>query len=73
MTVTEAQIYKLLSDPTPRQFSQLGFSLLVTRMKGLYKSDPTPTTLTKCTDEINAFLKKFGAIMHADISILSKL
>jgi len=71
--ITEAQVRILLSDGVPRKFTQLGFSLLITRLKGLYKADPSPDALERCTQEINAFLQKFEVIMQQDITILAKL
>ena len=53
-------------------FEQLGFSMLLTRLKKLYIQDTSPSTLEKCSVEINAFLEKFKSIMIADIENISK-
>jgi len=54
-------------------FSQLSLSLMMFRLKRMYEQNPTGATLTKCTEEINAFLDKYSKIMTADYSILSRL
>ncbi|MCL2498419.1 MAG: hypothetical protein FWF06_07390 [Symbiobacteriaceae bacterium] len=71
--VTEEQVKKLLSDNVPRKFKQLGFSLMITRLKGLYKNNPSPVTLQRSTQEINNFLKKFAAIMQDDTDTIAQL
>jgi len=73
MRLTEAQVKSLLTDNVPRQFNQLGLSLLITRLKGLYRADSSAASLQRCTNEINAFLQKFEAIMQHDIGVLGKL
>jgi len=71
MKITPAQTQKILTGDHP--FSQLGFSMLVTRLKGIYAKDPSQATLQKCLDEMNAFLQKYGAIMAADYAIISEI
>ena len=53
-------------------FEQLGFSMLLARLKKLYLQDGTNSSLQQCADEINAFLDKFMAIMGADFENISK-
>ena len=72
MSVTSNQVKNLLTGGN-QHFSQLGFGLMVTRLKGVYKANPSPATLQSCTQEINAFLTKFGMIMKDDAAILSRL
>lgn len=71
MNISFQQAKKLLSGN--HTFTQLGFSMMLTRLKGLYMKDPSQATLEKCTDEINAFLTKFSTIMKSDYEIISKL
>lgn len=71
MNVTSAQVQKILSGSYT--FSQLGFSMLSTRLKGLYAKDPSYETLKECTGEINTFLQKYENTMAADLTIISKL
>jgi len=71
MNITLVQTQKILLGGYT--FSQLGFSLLITRLKGIYAKNPSQVVLQKCTDEINAFLQKYGAIMAKDFSIISNL
>lgn len=71
MNVTSAQAQKILTGN--HTFSQLGFSMLLTRLKGVYSKNPSPVTLKTCVDEMNAFLQKFGTIMVKDFEIISRL
>ena len=71
MNLTSAQAQKLLSGS--HTFTQLGFSMLITRLKGIYAKDSSPTSLQKCTGEINEFIKKYSVIMSADFTVISKL
>ena len=71
MNVTSEQILKILTNDYT--FSQLGFSMLITRLKKTYSKDQSPKTLTTCTEEINVFLEKYAPSMAADFAIISKL
>lgn len=69
MKASQQQVEKLLQGN--HTFSQLGFSMLLTRLKGLYAKDPSG--IGKYTSEINVFLEKFNSIMANDYAIISKL
>ena len=71
MSITPPQTKKLLLED--RSFSQLGFSMLLTRLKGLYAQDPSEESLHNSMIEINMFLGKFKGIMKNDCEIISKL
>lgn len=71
MNITAEQAKKILLGDY--LFSQLGFSLLVTRLKGVYASNQDPETLASCVSEINTFLNKYKSIMANDYSIISNL
>ena len=71
LIITKTQAEKLLSGDYT--FSQLGFSMLITRLKGNYAKDSSQGSLQKCVDEINFFLSKYSAIITSDISIIAKL
>lgn len=71
MNITAEQLELVLNGDY--SFSQLGFSMLVTRVKGMYYEDPTPSTLESCTREINAFLGRYSNVMQSDCAILSKI
>lgn len=71
MNLTSTQAKKVLAGS--QTFSQLGFSMLITRLKGVYAKDPSPAVLENCTSEMNAFLKKFEAIMAKDFAVIAKL
>ncbi|MCL2125980.1 MAG: hypothetical protein FWH33_08350 [Oscillospiraceae bacterium] len=71
MNVTLAQAEKILKGN--HTFSQLGFSLLITRLKGIYSKDSSHDTVQTCMSEINMFLDKYSAIMSSDFTIISKL
>lgn len=71
MNITPQQTEKLLKGN--QSFSQLGFSMLLTRLKIMYASNPSQATLLTCTNEINTFLVKFKSIMGNDYSVIAKL
>jgi len=54
-------------------FSQLGLSMMMSRLKRMYDQKPTSETLQKCTDEINIFMEKHKRIMTMDYAVISKL
>jgi len=55
------------------RFSMLGFSMLITRLKGLYAESPTQDVLETSMNEINAFIEKFENIMKNDCEFLEKI
>ena len=71
MQVTTNQAKKVMDGDYT--FSQLGFSLLLARLKFLYEKETTAASLKKCTDEINNFLEKYQMIMANDYAVISKL
>jgi len=71
MKVTPDQAKKVLS--SNQKYSQLGFSMMLTRLKTRYSNDSSPATLATCTAEINTFLTKFSAIMGPDYAIMTNL
>lgn len=64
MKITPLQMEKVLT--TSNSFSQLGFNMLITRLSGLYKKDPSQQALRQYTDEVNKFLEKYQIIMQKD-------
>ena len=71
MNITSAQMQKALTGDY--SFSQLGFSMMITRFKKHYEKDPSNETLQKCTDEANVFIQKYQTIMAQDYELISKL
>ena len=71
MTITTAQVEKLLTGN--HRFSHVAFSIMLTRLKKIYNADPSPNSLKKCTDEINAFVKIFSSILGTELAVISKL
>ena len=69
MNISTQEAEKLLKGR--QTFSQVGFSMLLERMKKLYSQEPTEAMLQRVTDEINAFLSKFKAIMTTDYEHIS--
>jgi len=69
MKITPQQTEKLLKGDY--KFSQLGLSMLVTRLKAVYSRNES--ALNDATNEINAFLNKFNSIMENDYTSISKL
>ncbi|MCL1884404.1 MAG: hypothetical protein FWF81_11735 [Defluviitaleaceae bacterium] len=71
MQVTSQQAERILKGN--QSFSQLGFSMLITRLKRTYTQNPSNSTLLNCTAEINNFLNKFTSIMSADYALATKM
>lgn len=57
----------------PQKTAFIRFSLLITRLKGVYPKAPTHTILQPCTQEISTILAKFQAIMKQDYATISKI
>ncbi|MDR2693124.1 MAG: hypothetical protein LBB74_02790 [Chitinispirillales bacterium] len=47
--------------------------MLITRLKGVYANDSSPTSLERCTGEMNVFVNKFKSVMGNDYTLLQKL
>ena len=71
MKVTHAQVKKVLTGNYT--FTQLGFSMMLTRLKSVYQKNQTQSTLQLCVDEINVFLEKFSMIMANDYDLFIKI
>jgi hypothetical protein len=71
VNISPKQVRRLLLEE--HSFSQLGFSMMLTRLKGIYASDPSHEVLEDAAEEINAFLGKFKGIMKNDLAIISEL
>ena len=71
MNITDRQAEKLLTGNTP--ISQLGFSLLVTRLRTAYAKDRSPASLQHCVEAINAYVSRFSAVLDEDRSKISRL
>ena len=71
MNVTTKQVERLLVEDY--NFSQLGFSMMLTRLKGVYAGDPSQEILETAAKEINTFLGKFKGIMKNDLAIISEI
>ena len=69
--ITSEQAQKLLKGN--QTFSMLGFSMLLTRLKGNYLLRENEENLQACTDEINVFLGKFHRVMGNDYATIMKL
>jgi CheY-like chemotaxis protein len=73
VTVTVEQTERLLHLSAHLKFSQIGFSMMLMRMKTLYAKYPTKETLQTFAEEITAFIEKSKIVMAADYEIISKL
>ena len=72
MKLTLQQTEKLFSGKD-LNFSSLGLSMLVTRLKILYTKTPSENTLKDCNAAINSFLDKFKGNINEDFEIIEKL
>ena len=66
MTLNPQQVEKLLVYTGKMELSQLGLSMMVTRLSRGYKTNKSLQELQSATAEINTFLQKFESIMDKD-------
>ncbi|MCL2855052.1 MAG: hypothetical protein FWE21_05470 [Defluviitaleaceae bacterium] len=71
MRISPQQTEKLLKGK--QAFTQFGFSMMLTRLRGGYEKNPSPSTITASTTEINTFLAKFERIMAEDFATIQSL
>ena len=71
MKISLYEASKLLK--SDQSYTQLGFSMLLTRLRNQYIQDNSEANLQRCADEINTFLCKFGKIMAKDLENMSKV
>ena len=67
------QVKKVLSEDVHCKFTQLGFNMLISRLKKMYKDEPSAEVLIHCTEEVNSFLKKYELIMKNDYALISQI
>jgi len=70
LSITPTQAEKLLQGKEP--FTQLGFSMLVSRLRHLYRT-ASPDIIEQAENEINAFLQKYEMIMNEDFATIEAL
>jgi hypothetical protein len=68
MNISIQQAEKLLKSNKP--LTQVSFSMMVTRLRMLFLEDSSPSKLQSYTNEINAFLKKYEALLSADYTTI---
>lgn len=73
MQLTEAQTKALLLFGEQLQLKHQGLSLLVTRLREIYKNNPSPETLFLCTGELNSFIHKFEILLTYDLTQINSL
>jgi hypothetical protein len=73
MQLNDAQTKKLLEYKGQAQIRQLSLNLALTRLKGIYRADPSPAALARCAAELNAVLNKFSVIMKPDYEWIIQL
>lgn len=71
MQLSQEQVFKLIKGNYT--FSLWSMSMLITRLKRVYADDSSPSSLTKCTSEMNTFVNKFKSVMGNDYLVLQKL
>ena len=71
MNITPQQAEKVLKGELT--FSQLGFSMMIARLRKDYARNPSAATLQNCAEEMSLFLGKFNKTMNNDVQAISKL
>lgn len=73
MTMNSGQVKKLLEYAKPIQFKQLALSLMYTRLKQMYKTNPTGDTINTCTKQLNDLFAKLGTSMADDYKLATSI
>ncbi|MDR3280563.1 MAG: hypothetical protein LBT23_08620 [Synergistaceae bacterium] len=73
MRLDDEQTKKLLEYAGPVRIRQLSLNMALTRLKTIYRANPSSATISKCTAEINAIFDKFAIIMQSDFDWITKL
>ena len=63
MNLSESQVKKLLLYTGNVPITQIGLSLLITRLSRKYQNEPSLHVLKDSTNELNTFINKFSSIM----------
>ena len=71
MNISVKQAERLLREHYT--FKQLGFSMLLTRLKLLYANDNSSQSFDNYIKEINDFLEKYKNVMVDDIALIQSL
>jgi hypothetical protein len=71
MSLSDAQVKKLLEFKGTPKINQLSLNMALTRLKMTYKSNPA--ALSQCTKEINTLLGKYASILEADYRWIASL
>jgi hypothetical protein len=71
MLLSDTQTKKFLEFRGTPQIKQLALNMAYARLHRVYQSNPS--TLSQCTQEINALLKKYAVIMEADYLWITSL
>jgi hypothetical protein len=71
MNVSIQQMEKLLQGQYT--FKQLGFSMLLTRLKSNYADEPTEEKLEDCVNTLNAFLSKYSTLLTDEIATIRNI
>ena len=73
MQLNDIQVKKLLLYQGKMALTQLGLSMLITRLSRKYQSNPSPQAVKSATVELNAFLEKFSMVMEKDYQWIIQL
>jgi hypothetical protein len=73
MSLTTAQVKRLLEAKKSFQFKQLALSLMYTRLKHTYEKAPTNDTVTACTSQLNDLFAKFGTSISEDYNLVASV
>jgi hypothetical protein len=73
MSLSSGQVKKLLETDKQLKFKQLSLGLLYTRLKHMYKKDPTAATVSSCMSQLNDLFAKFGASMADDFNLVTSI
>jgi hypothetical protein len=71
--VLQQQFEKLVDGRMTFTSHNLGFNLLISRLKKNYTSNQTPSEMSSCIHEIDAFCSKYSSILVGELEDIKKL
>ena len=69
----QQKLEKMISGQASFSSHNLGFNLLVSRLKKNYAANSTVNEMKSCIQEVDIFLKKYNGIMVGELEAIKKL
>lgn len=73
MFLSETQVKTLLLFNHQDSFKHQGLHLLVTRLREIYRKNPSAENLQYCHKELNSFIQKYEILLPLDLEQINNL